>query len=501
MKKPKRKTKKVKKEKFQKAAKKKPVAAGKIVAPDALRKKIIGKRFVFTSAQNNTYVHEGFLTALESFCKDQSAELIVSRFTYNKSGFQNDTKDNEDLWYDPKLAKYLKDDSIQITKDLIFCGELDVLPTAENPLSGFDNYCRSASGIIPHAKVAMKSLPGMKEDGARFLYTTGAVTKRNYIQRKAGQKADFHHVFGALIVEIDTDGEFHVRQIVADKTGAFYDLTNKYEPDGAITRDHSVEGINWGDIHIEKTDDSVYKASFEDSPDSILNQLKPKNQFVHDLSDFSARNHHNIKDPHFLADQFFNQKLSVEKGLTLAAQFLKAIERKGTKTVVVESNHDLAYRRWLKEADIRFDPENARFYHESNAQVYKEIEGGNTHFNIFAWALKNKEDLKNVVFLQEDDSFVICKDKSGGIECGIHGHIGPNGARGSPKNLRKIGRKVNTGHTHSAGIIDGVYTAGVSAKLDMDYNKGPSSWSHSHIVTYPNGKRSIITVKNGKWRS
>ena len=54
---------------------------------------------------------------------------------------------------------------------------------------------------------------------------------------------------------------------------------------------------------------------------------------------------------------------------------------------------------------------------------------------------------------------------------------------------------------HTAGIIDGVYTAGVSGKLDMEYNKGPSSWSHSHVVTYPNGKRAIITVKNGKWKA
>jgi len=60
---------------------------------------------------------------------------------------------------------------------------------------------------------------------------------------------------------------------------------------------------------------------------------------------------------------------------------------------------------------------------------------------------------------------------------------------------------VNTGHTHSTGIIDGVYTAGVHGKLDMDYNKGPSSWSHSHVITYPNGKRAIITIKDGKWRA
>ena len=87
-----------------------------------------------------------------------------------------------------------------------------------------------------------------------------------------------------------------------------------------------------------------------------------------------------------------------------------------------------------------------------------------------------------------------------GIQHGLHGHLGPNGARGNPKNLRVIG-KANTAHTHAAGIVEGVYTAGVFGELDMSYNKGPSSWSHSFILTYPNGKRTIVTFKDGRaWR-
>jgi hypothetical protein len=47
---------------------------------------------------------------------------------------------------------------------------------------------------------------------------------------------------------------------------------------------------------------------------------------------------------------------------------------------------------------------------------------------------------------------------------------------------------------------DGIYTSGTTSKLDMGYNKGLSSWSHSHVVTLPNGKRQIITLQNGRWR-
>ena len=118
-------------------------------------------------------------------------------------------------------------------------------------------------------------------------------------------------------------------------------------------------------------------------------------------------------------------------------------------------------------------------------------------FNVYQWAVTADNQIKSdTIFLEEDDSFIVH-----GIEQGLHGHRGPNGARGNAKGFRSIGRKVNIGHSHSAGIIDGVYVAGVSGLLDMDYNKGPSSWSHSHILTYTNGKRTIITMKNGKWRA
>jgi len=52
---------------FNKKAKK-PLATGKIPSLDARRTKLKGQRFVITSAQNNTPVHENFLKSLESYC-------------------------------------------------------------------------------------------------------------------------------------------------------------------------------------------------------------------------------------------------------------------------------------------------------------------------------------------------------------------------------------------------------------------------------------------------
>lgn len=476
-----------------------PVAGGTINPPDRTRRILKGRRFVFTSAQNNTFVHPDFWANLLAFCKHRDAQLVIGKFRYNKSGFQNATAEGDDeLWYDPELAPYFVPESLALETGTVWCGELDILPTAATPLSGLETYTRTATGIVPHAKVQMQSIPTMKGAPNKFMYTTGTVTQRNYIQRKAGQKAEFHHVFGALYVEIDDEGAEFRRQLIADSTGTFYDLTDKFS-NGNVHTGCRVEAINWGDMHVEAIDPRV--ALYGWGPlNSMLNQLQPYHQFVHDLTDFKARNHHNIKNPHFLAEMHYNNTDSVRDGMKKSADLLAQLQRDWCTTVVVESNHDQAFRRWLAEANITSDPVNALYYHEANAEIFKGLANGYS-VHIFEWAVRRENPtLDNTVFLNEDDSYIICGAENG-IECGMHGHRGPNGARGSPNGFRRLGRKCNTGHSHSAGIIDGVYTAGISCQSALGYNAGPSSWSQSHIVTYPNGKRTIITMQNGKWRA
>ena len=178
----------------------KPLASGEIASPETKRHKFNGKRYVFTSAQNNTHVHDKFLSNLELYCSHNKAELIVGTFHYNKSGFQKG--EDESDWFDPKIRKYILDESCNVFDGLLWCGELNILPTATNPLSGFHSYTQSSSGIVPHAKVQLESLPSPKNDPCRMLYTTGAVTQRNYVSMKAGLKASFHHVFGAVVMVI-----------------------------------------------------------------------------------------------------------------------------------------------------------------------------------------------------------------------------------------------------------------------------------------------------------
>lgn len=473
----------------------KPVASGEIDCPVKHRKALTGNKFVFTSAQNNTYVHDKFLRSLLHYCEEESAELVVGTYHYNKNGFQNASKD--DVWFDPKIRDYILDESCEIAEGLVYCGELNILPTAVNPISGLQNYTNKDSAIIPHAKLQLESLPTPKHDPAKMMYTTGTVTQRNYVQMKAGQKASHNHVFSALVVEIDDDGDWFVRQLVAEsETGKFFDLGWYYTPEGKEQEPYCVEAINWGDIHAAKGDDTVFDISWGSRPDSMINYLAPRHVLLHDIFDHKNRNHHNIKDPYFRFKMFVGKTESVRDEVELTAEIIADMLDKCPNVVIIESNHDLALERWLKEQDYKKDPVNALFFLEMQLENYKAMQKGEKLCTFKTACNLINDKTKEAIFLGTDESYLICGD----IECGQHGHNGNNGARSSVRTFQMQGGRFNTGHTHSATIKDGVYTAGISGSLEAGYNTGGSSWGHSHIVTYSNGKRCIITIKNGKWK-
>lgn len=466
------------------------------------------RRYLLTSAQNNTRLNDAVWDGLQAFSRHVGAEILVGRYTYNKSAYRHYGGRQEkgggpgdqfaDIWYDERLDPYLKDSRVEIAPGLMWCGEVNIIPTAARPLSGFESYTGRASGVFPHAKIAMESIAAPKGTGAKFNYTTGTVTQRNYIACKAGQKAEFHHAYGALLVEVDHTGNWFCRQINADKSGTFYDLDVKVSG-GKVTTGHRLEAITWGDVHVAQLDPLVRDLAWGE--DGMLDTLRPRFQFFHDALDMRARNHHELKDPHLMFERHVRGQESVSAEVTDLAAFFRGASRKFCKSVAVESNHNEALVRWLKEHDWRKDPVNAEFYLAATLAVIQAIRRGDKNFKMLEWAVAHQGGAPGVAFLGRDESFITCKDFGGGIENGMHGDVGPNGAKPSPYGFANTGRKANIGHAHSAGIFDGVYRAGTSSLFDLGYNRGPSSWSHSHIVTYPNGKRAIVTMWNGKWRA
>ncbi|MER9496316.1 hypothetical protein NKI86_31640, partial [Mesorhizobium sp. M0320] len=193
----------------------------------------------------------------------------------------------------------------------------------------------------------------------------------------------------------------------------------------------------------------------------------------------------------------------VSQGATFLKQLLKATTAKIT---VIPSNHDIALDRYVREGRYRNDGINVKYgmrlelaYLEWREQVALALDSNQKPptFSLLEWAMRDIAGtaLDPVLFVHDGQSHLI-----EGIECGNHGFRGANGARGTVSGFAQLGRKMTIADKHSPEILDGVYVAGCM-ELQHGYNKGPSGWAVAHVIIYPNGKRTLITLQNGKWRA
>jgi hypothetical protein len=468
-----------------------------------------GRRFIFTGAQNDTEVHEGFWINLQAYAADIGAEIVVGPWTYETQWWAENNPTSRS--YDPLLEDYLCFGQMKIGKNFVFCGEMNTLPTASRPISDLVTYSRGRWAVFPHAKRQLKSVPSTDPSiQAHQVMTTGSCTRPKIIPRKAGVKSIFHHVIGAVVVEFDQDGDIFCRHISANQDGDFYDL-DAFVKKAKVTRGHRARAITFGDVHRAKLTPKNAGATFGIDIDtgapikgSLLDLLKPKDIFIHDVFDNYARNHHNQKDNAHFYEVAHRGKENVLDELKDAARFLGFICRRGMTVWVVDSNHDLALEKYVREGRYRLDGKNIRLglQLEDAYMEYRERVGDALNaykptpsFSLLEYAVRKIDSgLRNVKWVIDGKSFVI-----DGVECGHHGFRGANGAKGSVAGFSRIGKKMSIGDKHSPEIMDGVYVAG-TMELQHGYNKGPSGWAVSHIVQYPDGKRALVTMQNGKIR-
>lgn len=469
------------------------------------------KRYILTSAQNNTYVHKDFWDNLVAMAEHYDAKIMVGTFSYNQNNFgqlavkQGTKKEHQHaLWFDPAIKPYICDDKFELAPGLLWCGNMNIGPTEDNPISGLETHGGTSSVIFPHTKIEMRSIATTPDLPVKMIYTTGTVTLMNYLQKKLGIKAEHHHRYAFLLVEVDSDGNWWVRQVAARKNGHnVQDLNVVAENGKIISTSATVTAITWGDLHATNAEPVIVETSQD-----MLDTLHPEYQFIHDVMEGVSINRHYIKHapmPHEYFSRWLRGLNRVEAELHKTGVVLTKYLRPWCKTVIPDANHDGPWLQgWLSKFDYRNDPSNAELFLRLQSYMYaqlrKEVDKPGKTINIMQYVLETEAGIAPgaVKVLLPDESFEVNE-----VECGMHGHHGPNGAFGSPSNLSKIGKKATTGHTHSCGIYHGLYIAGTSSKLtpDWDYTMGPSSWSWSHVVLYPNGQRTILTMKNGKWRA
>ena len=192
-------------------------------------------RYILTSAQNNTHPHKDGLNNLLAYVNfleklpKASCQLMIGTFSYAIDAYGEKAVKRGTwlakgdalgkLWYAPELTPYFCDESVQLAPGLVWCGEMNILPTTANPLTGLAEYNGRNSNIIPHVLFAMESIASLPDEATKFNYTTGTITLRNYIQKRTGIVAERRHCYGALLVEVDDGGNWYVRQLQIGEKG------------------------------------------------------------------------------------------------------------------------------------------------------------------------------------------------------------------------------------------------------------------------------------------
>lgn len=454
-------------------------------------------RFIITSAQNATPVFGLAFNTLLSMCKHLKAKLVIIPYRYHNPTSVWTKADEYNDWWAEELQPYLLEQTLTISPDLVLLADIKTQPTATNPTSGFETLTGGKSAIIGHPKLELLSIPTPQNKMAKLFATTGSVTKPNYTPSKAGAKGKFHHSYAAVYVEANKD-KFFMRQLVATSEGKIMDLNKEYYPDGKTKKIEPL-GLVMGDTHQEFVDPGVMNATFI-SPKSIVKTLHPKYLIWHDVHDFYSRNHHHVGKIFINYAKHLSNRDDVEKGLDETYQFVDKYSPSYCTNIFVPSNHPDAFARWVESnaIDAGKDVKNLVFWaktFQAMAEGTKMTESRSVTIDPFEyWARSKMKCYKRSIFLKRDQSF-----RLQGVEIGYHGDQGSNGSRGNIRGFGKIGTRSIIGHSHTPGIKDGCYQVGTSSFLSLEYNRGPSSWLHSHALVYPNGKRSLLFILDGEW--
>jgi hypothetical protein len=482
----------------------------KVAIPE-FRRKLRGQRFIITSAQNATPIHEPAFAALLHAAESLGAELVVIPLRYkNPTSIWTENNANDDWWGIPEwqeqngetnpLRPYLYNGRKKLNANLMLCADVKSQPTASSPLTGFEALTGAESFIIGHPKMQFRSIPAPSNNYPKIGTTTGTITVANSTDSRAGKLADFHRFVGAIMVEIDGP-KFHIRQLNCDKEdGSFIDLDVKYTADGPEEAPPAL-ALVMGDTHVTFTSTEVDKATFGEGGIAAL--LKPKMLVWHDLFDGYSVNPHHAGNPFISHAKQTNGLGDVEAEVRKTVDFVVQRTPIGTTSVIVPSNHDNFLSRWMVASDWR-SVGNKRFYLETALAMLDSVsvnEGGTTYADPFVhWVRKLTAPL-----VGEKCGFIVCPDVdepvlAGNIELNNHGDRGPDGTRGSMKRLARIGSRLITGHRHGPAIEEGHYGVGTSTPRKLEYTRGPSSWLNTHCVVYANGRRSLISIIDGQWR-
>lgn len=468
-----------------------------ILAPTAVYERAIPegtKRFIITSAQNATPVCSEFWAVLRTMADKLEAEPLVIPLRYkNPTSQWTGSQQNTEYW-DERIRPFLWNVRKDLNENLAVLGDIKIQPTASSPLTGAEAISHASSGIIGHPKIHTRAIPTPQNKMAKLLMTSGSVTVANYTDSRAGRIGEYHHSLSAVLVELDGK-RFYARRLNFDKkSNSVIDLDRRYFA-GKVERAPPALALAMGDTHVKFIDPAVEKATFGEG--GLVDICRPNHLIFHDLLDAYSCNPHHVGNPFIAYAKRMANADNVKQEVDEAIEFVRQRTTKVRKSIIVGSNHDDMLTRWVMSNDWRKDPVNASFYLETALAMVGATELGKTGTEYPAafpyWFERAK--IPNARCLRSDESFVIGRD-----EFGFHFDRGPNGARGSIKNMRRLGVRTIGGHAHSPGEDEDALQLGTSTRLTAEYVRGPSSWLNAHATLNADENRQLIVIVDGEYR-
>lgn len=437
------------------------------------------KRFIITTAVSGKPIVEDFFNSLKTYEAYEDATIIIQPC-------EDVASRNSIFQYE--LDRRLRDcafafKDLYLNSKFYLCG---IRRSAKqiDPLRETERLAQSkGSMVLASPKQFLRFVANSNQKIPRAIMSAGALTQPDYstdlsMSKSTSYLAEFDHKVGAIIVEIQDDRLFHFRQIQADKDGSFIDLGWRYKPDGTVEEVYDAVCV-FGDTHVGSHSPDVDKCLQE-----ITEYVSCKEIIVHDLFDCRFNNHHE-QNSLTRARLAKHQKTSMRREGEITAQWLENWSERVDKITIVKSNHDEALERYLDEGRFMRDPENC---YDALELAKKFIEGE----DVLKYLLEDMIGYAkptNIHWLNRDEDYMVY-----GIENGAHGDLGSNGSRGSMRSLEKAYYKATVGHTHTAGIWREVFQVGTSTHRKVHYNRGPSSWTNTMCIEYPNGSRQLINM-------
>lgn len=454
------------------------------------------KKYVVTSAQNNTELNKPFLKSLKNYCEFHGANLVVIPIRYKNPTSKLDPQEKDaesyDYWWPQEVEEYLLDTHAVVNNNLHLRGDVKIQATSPNPLGSMSSITGPRSAIFGHSQVSLECVPTPKNQLPNIMISTGSISEKNYSKTKLGSIAAFHHTHAAALVEVQNNRVFHIRQLMADKKGGFYDLDGYYGPrKSQMAFGRRAAGLVMGDSHVYQIDDKVVAATF-DNANSIMNTLKPRELVWHDVLDFYTGSHHHEGRDYVEFRKALLKLDNVKEELEKTARFVSDHTPPNTTSLIVPSNHDSHLDQWLQRPLKNIT--NASIYHLLNHLVYEEISNTGNIPDAFQLYMKKFHPNDRVKFIDAGNGHLIVD-----IEVGQHGNFGAGGARGNIQVFAKSSYKHVIGHSHRSGIHKGTSQVGTSTG-PLEYMRGLQASMNTHCVIYPNGKRSLIHIIDGDWR-